>query len=125
MVNPKLGTSIYSPNFGFLISAPSKRTRRPDKAKVAARFTDINVFPSSGKVDVTNTVLASPSGTLFNINSKLVLTIRMASAELVLLSDFINSAISSEVGTSPINGICVFPSRSSLLLILVSNTSSM
>ena len=34
------------------------KTFLPDKAKVAAKLTDINVFPSLGKVEVTNIVLA-------------------------------------------------------------------
>ena len=46
-----------------------------------------NVFPSLGKDDVTNIVLQAFSGTCASINSKLVLMILIASAELDLLFD--------------------------------------
>ncbi|MNF83994.1 hypothetical protein D3C87_1503040 [compost metagenome] len=123
-MTPCSGRGINSSNLGFLISIPTNSTFLPDNAKVAARFAETKVFPSLEKVEVTNIVLAVPSGTLLSIKSRFVLIIRNASAQPVLLSDVIIFNGESEEGTSPIKGTFIFPSKSTRLFTLVSNKSS-
>ena len=122
LVNPATGTFKYSFNFGFLTSIPISNTFFPERAIVAAMFMDKKVFPSLGKVDVTNIVFAVDlSVLLLNKNSKFVLIILNASAVLERLFTSIIWLNVVDFGTSPKKGIEVFFSISTLDLILVSN----